>query len=472
MASVDTSRAPHGERAARALVDAVVAGDDRLEHHYLELKSELDLSGKRDRAKIAKFILGAANRMPDKAATAFEGYAVMVIGASSQVLTGLAPVEVLDIEQAVLPYLGVDGPRWDVVRVSIPDSTNEVLLIVVDPPQWGQPLFPCFKDGGERNELRDGAIYFRASGQTREANAGEIQQLLRRGQGTGAPSVNLDVTARGSVTRVDRSRIDAVLEEYVVKVSNELELAMVLAKQPRQTPNELSPHGFAAAYAIRSLGGASDLLSSPEDRSESDYRAEIVAWEDHTRSVWPTVVEQYLGRVLPAMELTIVNREQAFLEDVQVKVHLAGSVVGITAKSDIDTLDGDDLGLPHPPRSWGPTKRQLGWENPGEWLRGTDYSDLVRQATRRATWANSGSVDLAFDVGELRPLAIEASDDLELVLFTEELEADSFDGTWAVTARGHHAVFSGELLVGVGGLLEDGAELRRILNLPAAGPNR
>ena len=48
MATVDTGRAPIGERAARVLVDAVVAGDDRVEHHYLEVKSDLDLSTKRD----------------------------------------------------------------------------------------------------------------------------------------------------------------------------------------------------------------------------------------------------------------------------------------------------------------------------------------------------------------------------------------------------------------------------------------
>ncbi|WP_404473568.1 hypothetical protein [Microbacterium aerolatum] len=467
MVSIDTSRAPLGERRARALVDAVVASDDRLEHHYLELKSELDLAGRRDRAKIAKFILGSANRMPDKAATAFEGYAVMVIGASSQTLKGLPPVEVLDIEKGVLPYIGADGPRWDVARVPVPDSTNEVLLILVDPPQWGQPLFPCLKEGGERNELRDGAIYYRASGQTREANSGEIQQLLRRGQAAGVPDVNLGVAAQGSATRVDRARLDVVLEDYLTKVANELELAMVLAKRPAQTPKDLSAHGVAAAYAVRNIGGVSDLFSSPEGRSESEYRAEISAWEEHTRASWPATVEQYLGRLLPVTELAVVNTEKVFLEDVQVKVHVAGDIVGIKALPMVEELSVDDLGLPPPPRSWGPTKRDLGWESPKMWVSGADYSNIARQITRRASWDNSGSVRVAFEIGELRPLETEVTDDLDLVLITNDVQADSYDGTWTVTARGHHAVFSGDLSMRVNDAVEAGARLRRILGLPA-----
>ena len=80
MPELDISRAPRGVLAAQRLVAAVAEQGDLAERHYLELKSELDLSTKKDKEKIAKFILGAANRMPDVAATAFEGYGVMIIG--------------------------------------------------------------------------------------------------------------------------------------------------------------------------------------------------------------------------------------------------------------------------------------------------------------------------------------------------------------------------------------------------------
>ena len=82
MPEIDTRRAPKGELAARALVEQVMASDDRVERHYLEVKSTLDLHTKRDQAKLAKFILGAANRMPDLAAAAFDGHGVIVVGVS------------------------------------------------------------------------------------------------------------------------------------------------------------------------------------------------------------------------------------------------------------------------------------------------------------------------------------------------------------------------------------------------------
>jgi hypothetical protein len=87
MPGIDTSLAPHGVLAAQRLVMAVAEHGDLAERHDLELKSILDLSTKKDKEKIAKFILGAANRMPDTAAAAFEGYAAIMIGVDKGSLT-------------------------------------------------------------------------------------------------------------------------------------------------------------------------------------------------------------------------------------------------------------------------------------------------------------------------------------------------------------------------------------------------
>ncbi len=43
MPEIDTRRAPKGELAARALVEQVMASDDLVERHHLEVKSTLDL---------------------------------------------------------------------------------------------------------------------------------------------------------------------------------------------------------------------------------------------------------------------------------------------------------------------------------------------------------------------------------------------------------------------------------------------
>src|SRR5690625_7912547 len=79
---MDTDFAPTGEARLRQILDAVVAEGDAAEHLGLEAKSDIDPSKKGvGIAKIAKFILGTSNRMPEVAAGHFKGYGGMVIGA-------------------------------------------------------------------------------------------------------------------------------------------------------------------------------------------------------------------------------------------------------------------------------------------------------------------------------------------------------------------------------------------------------
>ena len=162
---LDISYAPRGVLAASKLVEAVASIGDLAERHYLELKGPSDLVSKSNKAKIAKFILGAANRMPDKAAAAFEGCAVMIIGITANGAEGVPPIEMLELSKVIEPFLGPAGPRWDIVRVPVASSTNEVLVVVVEPPRLGQSAFPCRANG---EGLADGRIYIRADGETRE----------------------------------------------------------------------------------------------------------------------------------------------------------------------------------------------------------------------------------------------------------------------------------------------------------------
>ena len=190
---IDLTRVPRGELAARVLVAALAQTDDRAERHFLEIKSSVDLKSKEGIAKVAKFILGAANRMPDVAARYFEGHAVMVLGVGAVSTPGIEPVEALDIERGVRPYLSVNGPRWDLQRVPVDDG-REVLLVIVDPPKTGQPAFPCFKDGPG---LNNGQIIVRGDGETRQATGEEVLLLQQRGR-LDRPDVALTVAIEGT----------------------------------------------------------------------------------------------------------------------------------------------------------------------------------------------------------------------------------------------------------------------------------
>lgn len=222
---IDLTCVPMGELAARALVEALAQTDDRAERHFLEIKSSIDLKTKEGLAKVAKFILGAANRMPDVAARYFEGHAVMVLGVGGGSTPGIEPVEALDIERGVRPYLSVNGPRWDLQRVPVEDR-REVLLVIVDPPKMGQPPFPCFKDGPG---LHNGQIIVRADGETRQATGEEVLLLQQRGR-LERPDVDLAVAVEGVAMAYTCDA--SVLEDHIARETSRLAAARTVPLSP------------------------------------------------------------------------------------------------------------------------------------------------------------------------------------------------------------------------------------------------
>lgn len=462
---LDTSRAPRGTIAATNLVKAAATIGDLSERHYLELKGPGDLSSKRDKAKIAKFILGAANRMPDRAAGAFEGCAVMIIGITENGVVGVPPVEMLELSQVIQPFLGVEGPRWDVVYVPVVDSKNVVLVVIVEPPEEGQPAFLCRANG---DGLTDGRVYIRADGETREANSAEQDLLAERGRALSTSEVDLAVSIAGDISPVEYDSATTI-DEYTDRTR-----AHLLAELPRRTSSDETGSSVAslarglnmqASLSVKDLMG-STLGKIPEDRSEDEYRAEIDEWEEAFRAAWPSAVERLLGRVLSPVVIRLENRSNRYLEELQVTIHLEGAVRGI----EFDGYDDDlpsiaALHLPQPPRSWGPRPDpSMSFNRAVPAF--SAYSPPISSLPSRLGWSNSGSVDLTLEAGDLRPKARETFDEQEvvLVLWTHQDPAP-VNGTWQITARGHHHVFTGDLEVSLSEPTDAAALLRSILAL-------
>lgn len=468
---IDVSRAPRGEIVAAQLVTAVTAADDRVERHYLELKSNLDLTKKTDIAKIAKYILASANRMPDVAATAFEGYGVMVIGVAPGDARGVPPIEVLEIDKIVSRYLGAAGPRWDLVRVPVPDSENEVLVIVVDPPKNGQQPFPCRKDG---DGLVDGRIYIRADGETREAKGDEIDRLLERGAVHELPNLSFGVVIDGVAHPVTVSTSRSV-DDYVNRTTQRLldalpkpepepiDVPPALASVLRPQIAAVSKMQAELAKTYASSSAFSMLSTDPESRTEAEFRTSIDGWAMLVRERWPGAVDELAGRLLSSVTIRAKNETKTFLQDVELKIHLEGSVRGAEWIDDGD-YDSADLGLPDPPRSWGPTQRSTFPD-----MLGTSYSPSVNMPfAGRSTikWNNSGSVDLSIHVGDLRPLGEYVSDDDELILLVpRDHDADTVEGTWHITARGHNEIYTGTIAVKVAEPADLTSDMRILLGL-------
>ncbi|QBE49839.1 hypothetical protein [Leucobacter triazinivorans] len=465
MSELDLSRAPRGVLAAQALVLAVADQGDLAERHYLELKSTLDLSTKRDKEKVAKFILGAANRMPDVAAAAFEGCGVMVIGVAKDAITGIHPVEMMEISKVIQQYVGAAGPRWDIVWVPVEGSDNQVLVVVVDPPAPGQGPFPCRANG---ESLTDGRIYIRADGETREAKSEEVDLLIQRGL-TGAPlEVDFAVEVIGEVASVMFNKA-ATIDEYLARQRQRLVAALPLKEPAPQQGTTASIKGIngisgylAAFEGLSSVGG--DLLAEPEDRTEDEYLASIDRWEENFRQAWEAALPKIAASQLVPTVIRVTNRTTTFFHDVEMKLHLEGEVFAFDYSEPEWVDDFSDLELPAPPRAWGPWRRTLDILNYAH-LANYVPSSASQYNPPSVSYRNGGSVELDLDVRELRPRGTYESEEDEFVLIVADHSLTSIHGTWELTARDHNDIYSGEIDIVVGGKRDLTGIARQILRL-------
>ena len=451
------SRLPRGQRAWATLVEAVGALDDRLERHYLEVKSDVDLNTKTDQAKIAKFILGADNRDPDRAASYFDGYAVMILGVGSGQITGIGSFEAKDLESAVQRYIGVNGPRWDFERIPTVDSDKDVICIIVDPPRADE-VATCHRDG---DGLRGGALYIRADGQTREARGDEVRVLLARANASG-PKLDLEVLISGEVSLASCS--DTPFVDYANYHSARLRDVRARAeraerdeKRRRQgTPN------WPLNYTVPIV---SPSVFSPyrkdENRTGEEYEGQIEAWSAKVIAAKESTVDRALGIVSPRNFVIVRNQSKRFLEDVEVNIHLDGEVRAVAVLSQSDDPRED---VPRMPRPWGP------WEQ--DPLAGFNNIALPARAmpinypSNTVEFRNGGSVTLTFTVGDLRPLESYETDDDEFTLvLLEGGDEELVYGRWTVTARGMHDVFQGEIQVPIVKLENIERGIRALLKL-------
>lgn len=431
---VDTSKAPFGERAARKLVESLTDADDTVERHYLEVKSDVDLKSASGRAKVAKFILGAANRVPAVARKYFEGYAVMVLGVGQGAVSGIEPIEMLQLQQWLSPYLSPAGPGWDISRVPLPHG-REVLLVIVDPPEHGQAMYVCNKDfqdaRSRKGALRDGAIYVRGDGETREATSADWAALVERA--SGPPRASLSVSPQGEALAYEADT--SGLRQWVSKTKRELLDAL---------PGSITELGVhkAGGLSLRGASATYESMTQPEDRTEDEYRAEIVGWEAACLKAMPTALDVIAASAWSPLTFRI--QSDTWLEDAEIQIHLDGDVEGVEVDPDGRRMGILDI-LPTSPRRWGPRPR-------------LDLSRLVSAPTTfvpyagpsRSSFTNGGSVTLKEDIGDLRPQGeAVVAEELDMVLLVKNPRLAEVTGSWRLTARGQNRVYEGEITVAI-----------------------
>lgn len=425
---MDADIIPLGERALRSILDHVLAVGDEAETSYLEIKSSLDLTSTEGVAKVAKFVLGAANRRPQEAARYFYGYAVLVIGAQKDRAQGVPRgVEAHELEDRLRPYLGPQFPAFEFGRVSV-DEGREVLFVIAQPPQDGQTIFPCHKSfqGAKRQDnLDDGAIYVRGASNTRPARAGEVLALVERARGGGKSPIDLDVEIVGSIGRVER--VNEVLERLYEFEEEEF-------SKPRKPAEDSSP----SALLVPTVFGRTQP-PSPEERARR-----LEAWRSEKPDHIEEGREHFLGVALPGVGIRVVSRDRFVA-----KPHL------IVTFHDCESFDyrlADDADYS---KVVEPIVRR---QDP--YGIGFDPSDL-RIAPRGypVGWSSHGNtVEVTLTPESFRPNVPWASDQDDYVLLARDPQADVVAVTWALTEDGNDAVTRGELKVPTGDLT-DAADL-------------
>lgn len=404
---------------------------DPYEDFWLEQKSEMNPLKSPGIGKIAKCILGMANRLPDVAIRAMGGRGLMVCGLSQGKRVGVPRTEDHELENALNPFLGGEGPLWTAHRLPAEQKDREVLIIVVDPPKDGDTIFACHK---ESEGVTNGGIYVRSKTQTRAVRGQEHNALIARLRaGSHKPDVDISV---GLVTPLFAVEWGAdLIDEYLSKAKASL-LASVSAT------DAVPPIKFQA-----SRGLTSRVLSAfevEETRSPADFVSEVEEWVLSSRRAVGAVAKAYLARALPSAVFRITNNSETYLRDIELKIHLEGEVESALYE------DNRKLRLsrclPERPRKYGPyTVTPHGLMAPVPMAGGGSFGPRWQSGFR-----NSGSVDAVFSDAALRPKStITTADDDSVLFLPSGKEGDGVVGTWTLTADGINAVIQGsiELLV-------------------------
>jgi hypothetical protein len=401
--------------------------------------------------------------MPDVAKEAFGGFAVMIIGVAKGEISGIPPVEMLEIKKGVQRFLGTAGPGWDVIWVPIQGSNNQVLVILVDPPLFGQGPFPCMASS---DSLVDGRVYIRADGETREANAEELNLLVNRRALRPKPELDFSIDVLGDVASVQIDD-EATIEDFLSAMKEKL-LAALPSGQRSSSETKASGldlFGFNSTHnsLMQSIAAMSNTMSIAEERTEGEYRSAIENWELQFRAAWASAKNQLAASLLTPTVVRITNLTSIFLHDVEVRLQLNGAIRALEYLGIKGIHKLSDLQLPDSPRVWGPRKRSLDIPTYSH-LPGLIPTPQPNAQMHRISFKNKDSVEISVNIGDLRPLATFETENNYFVLIVSDISKSSIQGTWQLTARDHHEVISGAIHVPVAKPKDFTAIARQLLN--------
>ena len=389
-----------------------------IESVSLELKgSEILSGGKAGFAKIAKFIIGASNRDPELAKSEFQGYATMVIGVESNgELSEVLRCEDQEINSQIEGYLGGEAilrfTHW--IHPS-GDLKKGVLFLLVPPPQSGDQIRWCRKDGAD---LTDGAIYVRSRGETRIAKGIDLEMLTRRAGTSPSQTWGLAVEMHGAAIS-DRSSFHDAVRNIVIRRADEMRKLV-------------SGSGVAAIMCVAAYR---------EQRSEEEYLDEIQKWQESLADHALVLAESLMLETLPSLSVTVTNEVESFVEDLRLEFTLPKDFWLVDRKGLSEKLDS----ALKPPIPWGKDHRlarllDASFPRPFPNSPHSVASD-VESAWLEDIDRETGKVSLR--IPELRPRESRKLSSPRYVLLAKGVEKSSIEIEWEATAKGRDRRYEG-----------------------------
>ena len=382
-----------------------------IESVSLELQgSEVLAGGKAGFAKIAKFIIGASNRDPELAKSEFQGYAIMVIGVESNgELSEVLRCEDQEINSQIEGYLGGEAIHWFTHWIHPSgDFKKGVLFLLVPPPQNGDQIRWCRKDGVG---LTDGAIYVRSRGETRIAKGLDLEMLTRRAGTSSSQTWGLAVDMNGTLVS-DASRYGDTVQNIVIQRADEMR------------------------KLVSGSGAVGIMHGSPysERRSKKEYLKEIDDWQKQLEDLAPGLSKTLMFETLPSLSVTVMNEVESFVEDLRLEFTLPKDFLLVDRKGLSEKLD-KTLKSPIP---WG-KDHQLARLLDASFPRPFPNSPHSVASDFESAWLEdidreTGKVSLR--IPELRPRESVKLSSSRYVLLVTGLEKTLVEMTWEATAKG------------------------------------
>jgi hypothetical protein len=401
------------------------------EAHWLEWKSQVDLTSKERQALVAKFVLGTSNRPRRIWEQAAGGYAYLLLGVGDGQTHNTVLPDPAQFDKVVNQYLGTgaDRPGWTATEIPVGDGTR-VVAVTVDPPEPGRRPHVA-KGSLTQVGLMDGRTYIRRDSETTEASSAEVEEMLRER--------DAHIKAIGPAWALRLEVVESSL--IVVDVSaptvqqwlDEERAALVGSMLPRDNP----------LNAI--------LSSSFDGRTREEFHQQVDEYlEEASNRVETEILWQLVNAGVSELQIVAHNDGDDNLLDLEVELLLPKDADAAGRRDDVSWNER----LPERPRPFG--SGAFGSE---ALLRGFSINPPVRSGiTVRTT---DGGVSVRLPKVEVRPRNSTELQPMSILLprldGRTELQVE-----WRATARDMRGVAQGTFSVPI----EGEAMLAKILSRP------